>query len=216
MKAIRAIRSRRLPGDVARARESSPKRRESQDKGEEQATDASGVLTGVFTSPSLSRREDEVEKEKQVQRLHALAKDRVHGDALVLAEVKTNVIISDEFTFITELSYHLSTRYRRPVSSIAVTVHHGVCMFFAGSFDPAYILTISAPREVLYCSNNLVEHRRNATQVMRHMEESLGVGCARGLVRLRTGVDEKAAGTSSEESDTRGHYSSIKCRRGPR
>jgi len=93
MKAIRAIRSRRLPGDVARARESSPKRRESQDKGEEQATDASGVLTGVFTSPSLSRREDEVEKEKQVQRLHALAKDRVHGDALVLAEVKTNVIV---------------------------------------------------------------------------------------------------------------------------
>ena len=85
--------SRRLPGDVARAREGSPKRRGTQDKDEEQVTGASGILTGIFTSPSLSRREDEVEKEKQAQRLLALAKDRVHGDALVLAEVKTNVIV---------------------------------------------------------------------------------------------------------------------------
>ena len=79
-------------------------------------------------------------------------------------------------------------------------------MFFAGSFDPAYILTISAPREVLYCSNNLVAHRRNATQVMRHMEEALGVGCARGLVRfvpfpaegLATGGDTLGAHVEGE------------------
>ncbi|KAJ4414196.1 hypothetical protein N0V85_003248 [Neurospora sp. IMI 360204] len=65
------------------------------------------------------------------------AKERIRGDALVMAEVKTNVIISDEFTFITELTYHLSTRYQRPVSSIVVTLHHGACMLFGGTFDPA-------------------------------------------------------------------------------
>ncbi|KAK4456079.1 Tautomerase/MIF superfamily [Podospora aff. communis PSN243] len=108
------------------------------------------------------------------------AKERVRGDAIVFAEVKTNVIISDEFTFITELSCHLSIRYQRPMSSIVVSLHHGACMFFAGSFDAAYVMTISAlPSQVLPTTN-----KRNAALVQKHMEEAIGVQPKRGLIRF--------------------------------
>ncbi|KAK4043964.1 Tautomerase/MIF superfamily [Parachaetomium inaequale] len=106
------------------------------------------------------------------------ARERVHGDAMVLAEVKTN--IRDEYTFITELSYHLSTRYQRPVSSIAVTLHHGACMFWGGSFDPAYVMAVSALPAQLQPTTN----KRNAALIQRHMEETLGVAPARGLLRF--------------------------------
>jgi len=88
--------------------------------------------------------------------------------------------ISDEFTFITELSYSLSTRYQRPVSSIVVTLHHGACMFFGGSFDPAYVMSVFAlPSQLLPTTN-----KRNAALIQKHMEETLGVGPARGFLRF--------------------------------
>ncbi|KAK4194731.1 Tautomerase/MIF superfamily [Triangularia verruculosa] len=108
------------------------------------------------------------------------ARERVHGDAIVMAEVKTNVIISDEFTFITELSYHLSTRYQRPVSSIVVTLQHGACMLFGGSFDPAYVMSIFAlPSQLLPTTN-----KRNTALIQKHMEEAIGVVPARGFLRF--------------------------------
>ncbi|KAK3692376.1 Tautomerase/MIF superfamily [Podospora appendiculata] len=108
------------------------------------------------------------------------AKERVRGDALVLAEVKTNVIISDEFTFITELSYHLSTRYQRPVTSIVVTLQHGACMLFGGNFDPAYVMSIFAlPSQLLPATN-----KRNAALIQKHMEESIAVPPSRGWLRF--------------------------------
>ena len=130
----------------------------------------------------------------------SLARERVHGDAIVLAEVKTNVIVRcppshpiitialthltqqvrDEFTLITELAYHLSTRYQRPVSSIVVTLRHGACMFWGGSFDPAYVMSVAALPSQLQPTTN----RRNAALIQRHMEETLGVRPARGVLRF--------------------------------
>ncbi|KAK4146248.1 Tautomerase/MIF superfamily [Dichotomopilus funicola] len=108
------------------------------------------------------------------------ARERVHGDAIVTAEVKTNVIIRDEFAFITELAYHLSSRYQRPVSSIVITLHHGACMFFAGSFEPAYTMSVAALATQLQPTTN----KRNAALIQRHMAETLGVPPERGLVRF--------------------------------
>ncbi|KAK1750777.1 Tautomerase/MIF superfamily [Echria macrotheca] len=120
---------------------------------------------------------------------NSAAKERVRGDAIVTAEVKTNVIISDEFTFITELSYHLSTRYQRPVSSIVVTLHHGACMFFGGSFDAAYIMSIFALPSQLQPTTN----KRNAALIQKHMEEALGVMPERGLLRFVPTPEENTA-----------------------
>ncbi|KAA8628991.1 hypothetical protein SMACR_06447 [Sordaria macrospora] len=108
------------------------------------------------------------------------AKERIRGDAIVMAEVKTNVIISDEFTFITELSYHLSSRYQRPVSSIVVTLHHGACMLFGGTFDPAYVISVSALPSHLQPTTN----KRNAALIQKHLEEAIGVNPSRGLLKF--------------------------------
>ncbi|KXX78028.1 hypothetical protein MMYC01_203145 [Madurella mycetomatis] len=106
-----------------------------------------------------------------------------------MAEVKTNVMISDEYTFITELSYHLSTRYQRPVSSIVVTLQHGACMFFAGSFDAAYVMSVVAlPSQLLPTTN-----KRNAALIQKHMQEAIGVKPARGLLRFVPTMEENLA-----------------------
>lgn len=45
-------------------------------------------------------------------------RERIRGDSIVLLELKTNVIIGDEFIFITELSAKLAELYQRPLSSV--------------------------------------------------------------------------------------------------
>ncbi|CAK7274443.1 hypothetical protein SEPCBS57363_006166 [Sporothrix epigloea] len=108
------------------------------------------------------------------------AKERVRSEVPVLAEVRTNVIVGDEFTVVTELSAHLALRYRRPLSSVIVTLRHGACMCFGGSFAPAYIMAVSALSAQLQPATN----KHNAALIQRHMEESLGVPPARGLLQF--------------------------------
>ena len=108
------------------------------------------------------------------------AKERVRCEAPVLAEVRTNVIVGDEFTVVTELCAHLALRYRRPLSSVVVTLQHGACMCFGGSFAPAYVMTVAALPAQLQPATN----KRNAALIQRHMEEALGVPPARGHVQF--------------------------------
>ncbi|RYP09246.1 hypothetical protein DL765_008511 [Monosporascus sp. GIB2] len=118
-------------------------------------------------------------------------KCRVQNEAMVLAEFKTNVIINDEFTFITDLSYQISNRYQRPISSTAVTLNHGQCMMFGGSFDSAYTLTIHALPSLIQPTTN----KRNAALIQKHIEEALGVKPSRGYVRfVPTSEDSVAIG----------------------
>jgi hypothetical protein len=75
------------------------------------------------------------------------------------------------------------------MSSIVVSLHHGACMFFAGSFDAAYVMTISAlPSQVLPTTN-----KRNAALVQKHMEEAIGVQPKRGLLRFVATQEENMA-----------------------
>ncbi|CAK7208615.1 hypothetical protein SBRCBS47491_000151 [Sporothrix bragantina] len=108
------------------------------------------------------------------------AKERVRSEAPVLAEVRTNVIVGDEFTVVTELSAHLALRYRRPLSSIVVTLQHGACICFGGSFAPAYVMTVTALPAQLQPATN----KRNAALIQQHMEESLGVPPSRGHLQF--------------------------------
>lgn len=116
-------------------------------------------------------------------------KCRVLNEAMVIAELKTNVIIGDEFAFITDLAYHLSNRYQRPMSSIAVTLHHGICMLFGSTFDPAYTLTIHALPGLLQPATN----KRNAVLIQQHLHETIGVVSTRGHVRFEATPEENVA-----------------------
>ncbi|KAI5459992.1 Tautomerase/MIF superfamily [Mariannaea sp. PMI_226] len=106
--------------------------------------------------------------------------DLVRSKAIVMAEIKTNVIVHDEYTFINELSQHLAVRYHRQVSSIVVTVQHSGCIFFGGSCDPSYIMTIEALPSLVQAATN----KRNVALLQQHMEQALGVPPSRGYCRF--------------------------------
>ncbi|KAH7406936.1 Tautomerase/MIF superfamily [Phaeosphaeria sp. MPI-PUGE-AT-0046c] len=108
------------------------------------------------------------------------ARDRVTKDAPIIAELRTNVIIKDEYTLVTDLSHHLSTRYQRPEASIMITVNHSACLLLGGSFEPTYILTVNALPVQLQPTTN----KRNAALIQNFMCESIGVTPDRGIIKF--------------------------------
>jgi hypothetical protein len=93
---------------------------------------------------------------------------------LILSQIK------DEYTLVTDLSHHLSQRYQRPESSIMITVNHSACLLLGGSFEPTYVLTISAlPQQVQPTTN-----KRNASLIQAFMLESIGVHPERGILKF--------------------------------
>ncbi|RKF77860.1 putative mif domain-containing protein [Golovinomyces cichoracearum] len=117
------------------------------------------------------------------------ARDRVLRESIIMADIKTNVIIYDEYAFITDVSYALSIRYQRPEKFIIVTVSHSSCVLFGGNFDPAYLLNITAlPSQVLPITN-----RRNAALLAKSMEEALGISAERGIIKFTSIPEENLA-----------------------
>jgi hypothetical protein len=101
--------------------------------------------------------------------------------------------IKDEFTVVTNLSQHLAERYRRPESAIMITVTHSACLMMGGSFEPAYILTISAiPTEVQPVTN-----KRNAYLMQHFIADTLHVSSSRGVVRFLEIAEERLATNGS-------------------
>lgn len=88
--------------------------------------------------------------------------------------------VKDEFTVITGLSAEMSKRYQRSENSIMVTLSHSSCLMIGGTFDPAYILTISAIPEYVQEATNM----RNTHFIQRFMTEMLSVSASRGIVRF--------------------------------
>lgn len=127
----------------------------------------------------------------------------------------TSSQVKDEYLFLADLSQHLSQRYHRPTSSIFITLSHSACLLFAGTFDSAYILTLTAlPSQIQPTTN-----KRNASLIQSFMSDSLGVSSDRGIVRfvgiaeefLATGGTtvlgeiENMSKTSSEDSPVDNH-----------
>ncbi|KAL8816423.1 MAG: hypothetical protein Q9223_004563 [Gallowayella weberi] len=143
-------------------------------------------------STDLSRRKSQFYSEVFAYREPNLtARDRVHRYSIITAEVKTNVIVKDEYVFLQDLSQHLSQRYQRPVSSIFITLNHSECLLYAGSFDSAYIMTITAlPTQIQPTTN-----KRNTVMIQKFMADSLGVTPERGVVRF-VGIAEEYLATN--------------------
>ncbi|KAK5170733.1 hypothetical protein LTR04_004342 [Oleoguttula sp. CCFEE 6159] len=115
------------------------------------------------------------------------ARERVSKDSVVIAELRTN--IKDEYSLVTGLSHHLSTRYARPENSIMVGVDHSACLLLGGSFDPAYTLTITAIPSLLQPTTN----KRNAALIQAFMTEILSVPADRGVVKFQHIAGENLA-----------------------
>ncbi|KAK4972629.1 hypothetical protein LTR28_011998, partial [Elasticomyces elasticus] len=117
------------------------------------------------------------------------ARERVQKDSPVIAELRTNVIIKDEYTLVTDLSYHLSTRFARPESSIMINVDHSACLLLSGSFEPAYILTICALPSLVQPTTN----KRNAAMIQSFMSDILSVAPDRGILKFTPIAEENLA-----------------------
>ena len=140
-------------------------------------------------------------------------KERATRESVITAEVKTNVIVciirghseavrrkadaalcfilkvKDEYSFITDLSTQISQRYQRPQAFIMIMLDHSSCLMYGGSFDPAYMLTISAlPAQLMPTTN-----KRNASLIQQFFTESLNVPADRGIVRFIAIPEENLA-----------------------
>lgn len=99
--------------------------------------------------------------------------------------------INDEYTFLNDLAQHISQRYRRPISSILITLDHSICLMLAGSFESAYTLTVNAlPSQLLPTTN-----KRNAALIQGFMRTSLGVDADRGVIKF-VGIPEDCLATN--------------------
>ncbi len=75
------------------------------------------------------------------------------------------------------------------MSSIVLHLQHGACMLYGGTFEPAYIMTISAlPSQLMPTTN-----KRNAALIQKHMEEAIGVKPERGFLRFVPTAEENMA-----------------------
>ncbi|KAI1063042.1 hypothetical protein LB507_005978 [Fusarium sp. FIESC RH6] len=149
--------------------------------------DASKV-TRKHSLPILSRRRDISDDLVSLKHTEEVEYG-IRCSSVVLAEIKTNVIIEDEFTFISELSEYLSIRYNRPASCIVTTLQHGICIQFGGSCDPSYTIQIEALTRDMQPAAN----KRNVALLQRHMEQALGIPAPRGYLRF-VPVAEDCAG----------------------
>ncbi|TGO20218.1 hypothetical protein BPAE_0322g00060 [Botrytis paeoniae] len=118
------------------------------------------------------------------------ARERVSRDSMVLCELVTNVIMREEHTLLTSLSNLLSTRYQRPESSIFVTLKHSACFIVAGTFEPAYIMTITGLPSQMQPTTN----KRNASLLQNYMATTeLYVEPERGIIKFVPLAEENFA-----------------------
>ncbi|KAH8169556.1 macrophage migration inhibitory factor (MIF) domain-containing protein [Sarocladium implicatum] len=133
------------------------------------------------SGPELSKQRSQYFEEAFRSRHASDARDdAISVSSIILAEIKTNVFVADEFKFITDLADHLSARYSLPVSHVAISLQHGACLHFGGTFDPAYTIAVHAPPKLIQPATN----RRNIALLQTHLEGAVRVGPARGFVRF--------------------------------
>ena len=94
--------------------------------------------------------------------------------------IQDNLQIKDEFTLVTDLSHHLAQRYTRPDSSIMIKVDHSACLALGGTFDPCYILIITALPSQMGPTIN----KRNAALIQAFMADILSVSSDRGIIKF--------------------------------
>ncbi|KAF2492413.1 hypothetical protein BU16DRAFT_620788 [Lophium mytilinum] len=116
-------------------------------------------------------------------------RERTSRDSPIIAELRTNVIMKDEYPLIMDLSQTLAHRYQRPDSSVMVTLEHSACLLLGGTFDPTYILTITALPVHIQPSTN----KRNAALLQSFLLETLGVPSHRGIIKFQSIPEENLA-----------------------
>ncbi|PIA99377.1 hypothetical protein CB0940_02279 [Cercospora beticola] len=147
------------------------------------------VMAAPYTSPSRQRTQYYDEQFHHKDNANGSVRERVQRDSPVIAELRTNVIVKDEFTLVTDLSYHLAARYTRPDSSVMVKVDHSACLALGGTFEPCYIIAITAVPSQMGPTMN----KRNAALIQSFLADILSVSPERGIIKFQPIPDENFA-----------------------
>jgi len=94
---------------------------------------------------------------------------------------------------ITKLSQLIAKCYKRSEKSIVVTVTHSACLYFARSFDPAYVATIATLPSLILPDAN----QTNTAEIQEFMKQILQAAPDRGLVKF-TALPEDKIGTKGQ------------------
>ncbi|KXT14141.1 hypothetical protein AC579_101 [Pseudocercospora musae] len=137
-------------------------------------------MIAAYNNSSQQRKQHYEEQFQYKDNVQGGVRERVQRESPVIAELRTNVIIKDEFTLVTDLSYHIAARYTRPDSAIMVKVDHSACLAMGGTFDPCYILTVST----LPAQMGPTMNKRNAALMQSFMADILSVPPERGIVKF--------------------------------
>lgn len=105
--------------------------------------------------------------------------------APVMVDFTTNAELVDDTlsTFMTSLTYAISTYYSIPETSICLTVRPSVQMMLAGTFGAAYQLTITGINELFEKANN--ENKVASALLSHDIWLSLRIPAARGIIKYQ-------------------------------
>ncbi|KAI5856924.1 hypothetical protein BZA05DRAFT_161968 [Tricharina praecox] len=104
---------------------------------------------------------------------------KIPQTAGICVEFKTNMVLEDEFQFAMILGAMIATRYNREPEHICVVVDHNACMMVGGTFDAAYLMTITSVTMISPAVN-----RRNAAVFADWIESNSTIPACRGYIRF--------------------------------
>ncbi|PWW80050.1 Tautomerase/MIF [Tuber magnatum] len=103
----------------------------------------------------------------------------VPKSSAVWVELRTNVILENEFEFAKSLSEMVAKRFGKSEDAVCVSIEHSACLVMGGTYDGSFLLTITSLNMISPTCN-----KRNAALICDWISNNLGVEVARGYIRF--------------------------------
>lgn len=141
----------------------------------------------------------------QLESLEELVKPTIP----ILVQLRTNVIVKDEFKLVTRLSSLLTQLYVCSQESIMINLDHSVCLMLGSGFDPAYFMHISTtPRQMDLHANGV-----NTNEIQKFLHRMLKVPAHRGIIRFQPMSEDNVGTKGTTVTNLNAHISPERNRR---
>ncbi|KAL9074792.1 MAG: hypothetical protein Q9157_004258 [Trypethelium eluteriae] len=138
-------------------------------------------------SSSSSTLKEYYDKHLNLRGTHNSPREKVSKKAPVIAELRTNIKLSDSSAcaLASTLSLRLKKLYSRGEESIVVTIIPSPILLLGGSTWPAWILIMTA----LHCEHNATMNKSRVKHIGEAVNSFLRVEPSRGIIRFQS-IDE--------------------------
>ncbi|OBT76333.1 hypothetical protein VF21_03337 [Pseudogymnoascus sp. 05NY08] len=130
--------------------------------------------------PTFSRKKSAVDPNVEAEeKSFAKAKAKIEDDFTIIAELVTSSDRCDKY-IIYNLCDTLSEIYERPHAAITISLLYNELLLHSHTFEPSYILTITAPAQ--YCQAH--DNDSNAIIIAAVLGQALAVSPRRGIIKF--------------------------------